>query len=91
MSRVCDTLSLSPAFYLHSTPEMLQFVPENGVLLTQLGVELHTARIALLEQLDHMLLTVQLRLLNTERLTNVLELFGGRGQFTAYLLKRATA
>lgn len=69
---------------------MLQFVLEQGVLLAQLGVELHTARIALLEQFDHMLLAVQLRLLNAERRTKILELFVCRGQLIGYLLKSAT-
>lgn len=88
--RVCDSLSHSPSFYLHSTPEMLQFVLEQGVLLTQLGVELHTTRIALLKQLDHMLLTVQLRLFSAECRTKILELFVRRVQLIGYLLKTAT-
>lgn len=68
---------------------MIQFVLEQGILLGQLRVELHTARITLLQQFDHMLLAVQLGLLNAEGSAKILELFVRRGQLVGYLLKRA--
>lgn len=67
---------------------MIQFVLEQGILLGQLRVEHHTARITLLQQFDHMLLAMQLGLLDAEGIAKILQLFVLGGQLIGYLLKR---